>query len=38
MTDILQRILARKAEELAERSAKLPLKELSARVADMPDT
>ena len=38
MTDILQRILARKAEELAERSSKLPLKELSARVADMPDT
>ena len=38
MTDILQRILARKAEELAERSAKLPLKELSARVVDMPDT
>jgi indole-3-glycerol phosphate synthase len=38
MTDILQRILARKAEELAERSTKLPLKELSARVADMPDT
>jgi indole-3-glycerol phosphate synthase len=38
MTDILQRILARKAEELAERSIKLPLKELSARVADMPDT
>jgi indole-3-glycerol phosphate synthase len=38
MTDILQRILARKAEELAERSTKLPLKELSARVKDMPDT
>ncbi|GLQ96814.1 indole-3-glycerol phosphate synthase TrpC [Dyella mobilis] len=38
MTDILQRILARKAEELAERSAKLPLKELSARVKDLPDT
>ncbi|RDS82626.1 indole-3-glycerol phosphate synthase TrpC [Dyella psychrodurans] len=38
MTDILQRILARKAEELAERSTKLPLKELSARAADMPDT
>jgi indole-3-glycerol phosphate synthase len=38
MTDILQRILARKAEELAERSTKLPLKELSARVQDMPDT
>ncbi|GGA09843.1 indole-3-glycerol phosphate synthase TrpC [Dyella caseinilytica] len=38
MTDILQRILARKAEELAERSTKLPLIELSARVKDMPDT
>jgi indole-3-glycerol phosphate synthase len=38
MTDILQRILVRKAEEIAERSAKLPLKELSARVQDMPDT
>jgi indole-3-glycerol phosphate synthase len=38
MTDILQRILARKAEELAERSTKLPLKELAARVKDMPDT
>jgi indole-3-glycerol phosphate synthase len=36
MTDILQRILARKAEELIERSSKLPLKELSARAADMP--
>jgi indole-3-glycerol phosphate synthase len=38
MTDILQRILARKAEELIERSTKLPLKELSARAAHMPDT
>ncbi|WP_049622800.1 indole-3-glycerol phosphate synthase TrpC [Frateuria defendens] len=38
MTDILQRILARKTEELAERSARLPLAELTARAADMPDT
>jgi len=38
MADILQRILARKTEELAERSARLPLAELSARAADMPDT
>jgi indole-3-glycerol phosphate synthase len=38
MPDILQRILARKVEELAERSNHLPLKELSARVVDMPDT
>lgn len=38
MTDILQRILARKTEEIAERSAKLPLVELSARVADLPET
>jgi indole-3-glycerol phosphate synthase len=38
MTDILQRILTRKTEEVAERSARLPLAELSARVADMPET
>ena len=38
MTDILQRILARKVEEVAERSATLPLAELSARIADLPDT
>ncbi|HEX7816601.1 indole-3-glycerol phosphate synthase TrpC [Dyella sp.] len=38
MADILTRILARKTEELAERSARLPLAELSARVADLPDT
>ena len=38
MPDILTRILARKTEELAERSARLPLAELSARVADLPDT
>jgi indole-3-glycerol phosphate synthase len=36
MTDILQRILARKAEEIAERSAALPLAELSARIDDTP--
>jgi indole-3-glycerol phosphate synthase len=38
MTDILQRILARKVEEVAERSAALPLAELSARIAELPDT
>jgi indole-3-glycerol phosphate synthase len=38
MTDILQRILARKVEEITERSARVPLAELSARVADLPDT
>jgi indole-3-glycerol phosphate synthase len=38
MPDILSRILARKTEELAERSARLPLAELSARVVDLPDT
>jgi len=38
MTDILQRILTRKTEEVAERSAKLPLVELSARVGDLPNT
>ncbi len=38
MTDILQRILARKTEELAERTAALPLRELSARIPDLPPT
>ena len=38
MTDILNRILARKTEEIAERQAKLPLAELSARIAELPDT
>ena len=38
MSDILNRILARKVEEIAERSARLPLAELRARVADQPDT
>jgi indole-3-glycerol phosphate synthase len=34
--DILQRILRRKAEEVVERSDALPLRELSARLADAP--
>ena len=38
MSDILQRILARKVEEIAERSARVPLAELSARVADLAST
>jgi indole-3-glycerol phosphate synthase len=38
MTDILQRILARKAEEIAQRSAALPLAELSARIDELPPT
>ena len=38
MNDILQRILARKAQEIEARSATLPLRELSARCADLPDT
>jgi indole-3-glycerol phosphate synthase len=38
MNDILQRILARKAQEIEARSAALPLRELSARCADLPDT
>jgi indole-3-glycerol phosphate synthase len=38
MSDILQRILARKAGEVRERSARMPLHELSARCADLPDT
>jgi indole-3-glycerol phosphate synthase len=36
MTDILQRILARKREEVTTRKARVPLKELRARCADMP--
>ncbi len=36
--DILQRILDRKAEEIAERSARLPLDALRARLADAPPT
>ncbi|HEU4663009.1 MAG TPA: indole-3-glycerol phosphate synthase TrpC [Dokdonella sp.] len=38
MTDILQRILARKAIEIAERSARVPLAELAAHVAELPPT
>src|SRR5690348_3379449 len=38
MSDILQRILARKAQEIEARSAALPLRELSARCADLPGT
>ncbi|MFK2877583.1 indole-3-glycerol phosphate synthase TrpC [Rhodanobacter hydrolyticus] len=38
MTDILNRILARKAEEVAERQARLPLAELAARIQDLPET
>jgi indole-3-glycerol phosphate synthase len=38
MSDILATILARKVEEVRERSARLSLRELSARVADAPET
>ncbi|MDO5506596.1 MAG: indole-3-glycerol phosphate synthase TrpC [Pseudoxanthomonas suwonensis] len=38
MSDILQRILARKAEEVAERQARTPLSDLHARIADAPPT
>lgn len=38
MDDILQRILARKVEELRERSARLPLAELAKRVPGLPPT
>lgn len=38
MEDILQRILARKVEEIRARSAQTSLVELSARVADLPPT
>lgn len=34
--DVLRKILQRKGEEIAERSARVPLRELSARVADAP--
>jgi indole-3-glycerol phosphate synthase len=37
MSDILRRILARKAEEVSERAARMPLTELEARCADLPD-
>ncbi len=36
MSDILNTILARKAQEVAERSARVPLAELQARLADAP--
>jgi indole-3-glycerol phosphate synthase len=35
--DILERILARKREEVAERAARVPLDELAARCRDLPD-
>lgn len=38
MSDILQRILARKSEEVRERAARRPLAELAARCADLPQT
>ena len=38
MSDVLARIIARKREEVAERSARLPLAELVARGADLPPT
>lgn len=38
MTDILQRILARKRDEIAERRAARPLDELRTRAADAPAT
>ena len=36
--DVLQRILRRKAEEVAERAQRLPLRELSARIEGLPPT
>jgi indole-3-glycerol phosphate synthase len=38
MSDILNTILARKTGEIAERSARVPLAELVARAADVPET
>ncbi|WP_440224650.1 indole-3-glycerol phosphate synthase TrpC [Dokdonella sp. MW10] len=38
MSDILQRILARKVEEIAERRARVSIDDLHARVAGLPDT
>lgn len=38
MSDILTTILARKADEIAERSARVPLADLRARAADTPPT
>jgi indole-3-glycerol phosphate synthase len=37
MSDILRRILARKVEEIRERSARVGLDELAARCADLPE-
>ncbi|MBB5208191.1 indole-3-glycerol phosphate synthase TrpC [Chiayiivirga flava] len=37
MSDILHAILARKADEVRERSARVPLDDLVARCADLPD-
>jgi len=37
MSDILQTILARKADEIRERAARLPLRELSARCEGLPE-
>jgi indole-3-glycerol phosphate synthase len=38
MSDILNTILARKVQEIAERSARVPLAELASRAADAPAT
>ena len=38
LNDVLRAILRRKVEEVAERSARVPLAELSARAADAPPT
>ena len=38
MSDILQRILARKVEEVRDRSSRMALRELTARCADMPES
>ena len=38
MSDILDRILARKAEEVADRRRRQPLTELKARTQDAPTT
>ena len=38
MSDILQKILARKADEVRERSTRLPLTELRSRCAELPPT
>lgn len=38
MTDILNRILVRKTEEIAERQQRRPLAELKSRIADLPET